>query len=97
MAIRETILHRLHEALPSLRERYAIDTLSLFGSVARGDDGPDSDVDLAVSFRETPDLWAFIDLKDDLAAIVGRRVDLVSRRALKTHVLKRVLAEEIRL
>lgn len=97
MAARETVLERLRAALPSLRERYAIDSLSLFGSVARGDDGPDSDVDLTVSFRETPDLWAFIDLKDDLAAIVGRRVDLVSRRALKSRVLQRVVGEEIRL
>ena len=66
-----------------------------FGSVARGDDRPDSDIDLLVEFLPN----AKIDLVDhaglmlDLAQLLGRKVDLVSKRGLKPLIRDAVLAE----
>jgi len=65
--------------------RWKIVEFSLFGSVLRDDFGPDSDVDVLVSFA--PDArWSLFDhvaMEDELTAVIGRKVDLVSRRAIE--------------
>jgi len=65
--------------------RWDISMLALFGSVLRPDFRPDSDVDVLVSFA--PDAqWTLLDcvrMEQELAGIFGRRVDLVSRRAIE--------------
>lgn len=66
-------------------KRWQIKELALFGSVLRDDFRPDSDVDLLVTFA--PDHpWSLLDhvtMQDELAEILGREVDLVSRRAIE--------------
>jgi predicted nucleotidyltransferase len=75
-------------------ERYGVVRLDVFGSVGRGDARPDSDVDLLCSLAPDKRLgWAIEDLTSDLAALFGRPVDLVSRRALNQRIRNRVLAE----
>jgi predicted nucleotidyltransferase len=65
--------------------RWKVTELALFGSVLRGDFGPDSDVDVLVSFA--PDAhWSLFDLvtmQDELRAIFGREVDLLQRVAVE--------------
>lgn len=65
--------------------RWKVTELALFGSILRGDFGPDSDVDVLVSFA--PDArWSLLDLvrmQDELKAILGREVDLVERVAVE--------------
>jgi predicted nucleotidyltransferase len=65
--------------------RWQVTELALFGSALRGDFRPDSDVDVLVSFA--PDahwgLFALVQMQDELEAILGREVDLVSRRAVE--------------
>ncbi|MEQ1618868.1 MAG: nucleotidyltransferase family protein [Terricaulis sp.] len=70
---RDQTLARLHEALPDLRRRYGVVRLGLFGSVARGEAAPESDVDLVAEFApgEAPGL-AFFDLEAELSALLGR-------------------------
>ena len=71
------------ERLRELCERYGIASLEVFGSVARGDAGPDSDIDLLFSLKPGMRLgWEIEDLTEGLSEILGRRVDLVSRRAI---------------
>jgi predicted nucleotidyltransferase len=85
-------LHR--DRLAELCRRYGIAELSVFGSVARGDDRPGSDVDLLYVLAPTARLgWEIVDLKDDLEEVLGRPVDLVPRSGLKRLVRDRVLAE----
>ncbi|MHB8800295.1 MAG: nucleotidyltransferase family protein [Thermoanaerobaculia bacterium] len=65
--------------------RWMIAELDVFGSVARGENGPDSDVDLLVTFLPGA-AWGLLDhvaMEDDLSALFGRRVDLVTRRAVE--------------
>jgi len=65
--------------------KWRIAELSLFGSVLREDFGPDSDVDVLVSFAPEAD-WGLLDhaaMEQELAAILGRDVDLLSRRAVE--------------
>ena len=64
--------------------------LRLFGSVARGDDRPDSDVDLLVDLRPGTGLLALARLQADLEAVLDARVDLVAPGDLKPNVRRRI-------
>jgi uncharacterized protein len=59
--------------------------LALFGSVLRDDFRPGSDVDVLVQFQDDADwsLWDVASMEEELSDIIGRRVDLVSRRAVE--------------
>ena len=86
---------RLSKELPILREKYGVESLSLFGSYVRGEERPDSDVDILVTFHDTPGLLRFIDLENHLAELLEKKVDLVSKNALKPAIGRRVLAEAV--
>jgi predicted nucleotidyltransferase len=73
--------------------RAGVRRLGVYGSVARGEAGPDSDVDVLVEFDQIPDLYEFAALRDRLAEILGRPVDLTTPQALKPRLRERVLHE----
>lgn len=82
--------------LDALCWRYGVARLEVFGSVARGTAGPDSDLDLLYELAPGSTLgWEIDDLQEELTVLFGRRVDLVSKRKLhrrlRTHVLAEVL------
>ncbi len=73
------------ESLAAFCGRWKIRRLELFGSVLREDFRPDSDIDLLVTFLPDAE-WSLFDhvrMTSELAAILGRRIDLVSRRAVE--------------
>ncbi len=80
--VRVQLLEQLRSVKPALLATYPIKDLALFGSVSRGDDRPDSDVDLLVEFAR-PVGMQFIRLAEELQALLGRKVDLVSRGGIK--------------
>lgn len=74
--------------------RYGVACLEVFGSVSRGEARPDSDVD--VLYELTPGArlgWDIENLADELSEVLGRPVDLVSRRALHHRLREAILAE----
>ena len=82
------------ERLREVCERYGVARLDVFGSLALGTAGPDSDIDLLYTLAPGARLgWAIEDLNDELARVLGRPVDLVSRRALNPRIRDHVLAE----
>jgi len=83
METTQAVKDRLRAELPTLRERYAVERLGICGSFVRGDHSAESDVDLLVTFTETPDLLEFVNLKRHLEEILGRDVDLGMPSALK--------------
>lgn len=75
-----------HADIEAFCRKWRITELSVFGSAARGELRPDSDLDALVSFEPDAD-WDLLDLlhvQDDLERIVGRRVDMVERCALES-------------
>ena len=78
-----------------LLTKYHVKQLALFGSRARGDARPNSDIDLLVDFEQNSkiDLFDFVALKLDLEKMLGVSVDLVEREGLKPRVRDSVLAE----
>src|SRR5215469_2611610 len=81
--------------LADLCRRYQVRELSLFGSAARGEMRPDSDIDLLVEFLPKADvgLVEHAGLMLDLERLLGRKVDLVSKNALKPRIRPYVLAD----
>lgn len=81
--------------LAVLCHRYQVRELSVFGSAARGEMHPDSDVDMLVEFQPEArvDLVDHAGLMLDLEKLLGRRVDLVSKRALKPLIRDSILED----
>ena len=88
-----------HQALTILEQhreelrRFGVKSLALFGSAARGEGGPESDLDILVEFSRPVGLFAFLRLQNRLAEIMGRQVDLVTPQALKPPLRERILQE----
>ena len=81
--------------LAGLCRRYYVRELSLFGSAARGEMRPDSDIDLLVEFLPNAEvgLVEHAGLMLDLEKLLGRKVDLVSKNALNPRIRPYVLAD----
>jgi predicted nucleotidyltransferase len=95
VAQKTDILAVLRTALPDLKRRWPIRSLAVFGSVARGEASEASDLDVLVEFSRSLSLSEFLALEDALSILAKRRVDLVTRAALKPHIGRRVLDEAV--
>jgi len=91
---RETVLKILSIHRQELTQM-GVKSLALFGSVARNEARPDSDVDLLVEFNQPVGLFALIDLKNYLENLLGCSVDLGTPRSLKPILQAQVLKEAI--
>ncbi len=83
---RQEIIERLSGRLDQIRQQFSVQRLALFGSAARDEAGPVSDVDVLVVFEGRASFDAFMDLKYYLEDLLGRRVDLVTDKALRPQV-----------
>lgn len=82
---------------PILQDRYSIKGIGIFGSYIHGLEHPASDLDILVTFSETPGLIEFIHLENFLSEELGCKVDLVLEEALKPKIGERVKKEVVRL
>jgi hypothetical protein len=92
---KEEVKKRIKEYLPFLRSKYNVKKLALFGSVARGDEAPKSDIDILVEFSSPIGFFEFIRLENFLSDLLQRKVDLVTRNALKPLIRESVLKDAI--
>ena len=90
----QQVLQRLVKDQKALRQ-YGVESLSLFGSVAREEAKETSDVDLLVTFDKPLGLFEFIDLKYHLQDLLGTRVDLVTKKGLHPQLRQKILKESI--
>lgn len=99
MTARRTItleeLRRQKDRIVALAERHGAHNLRVFGSVARGQANPESDVDLVVDFDRGRSLMDHGELMMDLEEVLGCRVDVVSERGLRDRFRARVLADAV--
>jgi len=78
--------------LAELCRKHDVRVLKLFGSVARGDDTPESDVDLLVEFEGQKSLFDLIGLEQELSEFLGRKVDLLTEPSISPYLRDRILA-----
>ena len=90
-----TFRQALQRNLPELKARYHVASLGLFGSHVRGEAGKRSDLDVLVEYDQAPSFFEFIDLEEHLSSLLGTKVDLVMKSALKPGIGERILAEVV--
>ena len=83
----------LRENKAALRRQYKVRDIAIFGSFAKGEQQGGSDIDLLVEFESPIGLFAFMDLEEHLQDLLGARVDLVTRKALKPNIGRSILEE----
>lgn len=89
----DQLVEKIKANLPVLKEKFHIETLEIFGSFLRGEEKEGSDLDLLVTFSETPGLFTFVKLENHLSDLLGVKVDLVMKDSLKPNIGERILAE----
>jgi predicted nucleotidyltransferase len=90
--INDLLKSKRHEIL-AIAARHGARNVRVFGSVARGEAGPESDLDILVEMEPGTSLMDHIALMQDLEDLLGRKVDVVSDKALHWYIRDRVLAE----
>lgn len=83
----------IQEKISPILRAYGIKKASVFGSVSRGDDRPDSDVDLLVELGRPMDLYAYIDLQDEIEKKLQKKVDIVTNKSLNKFMAPYILKE----
>ncbi len=89
----EHFIKVLRRRMPELKERYNVSSLGLFGSYVRRAKRQKRDLDLLVEFQEPPTLLTFLKLEHDLSDLLGVKVDLVMKDALRPAIARRILSE----
>jgi len=90
MSIKEEVLTYLKENKEYFKNKYAVKEIYLFGSVARGEDNENSDIDLMVEFENFVTFRHFIGLKELLEKKFKRKVDVATRDMIKPIAWKYV-------
>jgi uncharacterized protein len=86
---------RLRDDILRVARAHGASNVCVFGSRARGEAGDDSDLDLLVDLAEGRSLLDLIGIEQDLEDIVGRPVDVLTRRELSDYLRERVLSEAV--
>ena len=88
-------VRRRREEIERVARRYGARDVRIFGSVARGDDSPDSDLDVLVKFEAGRSLLDLVGIQQDLEELLGCRVDVVSEGGISPHLEGRILADAV--
>ncbi len=91
----EEIKEKINKNKRLLKEKYSVKSIGVFGSAVKNAVGKDSDIDILVEFFEVPDIFEFIELEGFLTNLLGAKVDLVTKRALKPLIKDAILNETV--
>ncbi len=96
MSVRQEVLKTLADEYPYLQEHFGIESLRLFGSVAREEDTEESDIDLLYVFRDGYSTYDnLFDLHEHLSALLPKRIELVSEEWSSTRFLSLALKNAV--
>ena len=85
----------LQEHKATLKAEFGVIEIGLFGSYIKGNQKKDSDVDILVDFEKAIDIFTYVYLKNHLSDLLGVKVDLVKKKALKPKIGERILSETV--
>ena len=93
----DAILQDRRMDILQIAARHGARTVRIFGSVARGEAGPGSDVDVLVNLNPGRSLLDIVAIKQDLEDLLGRKVDVVTEAAISPYIREHVLKEAVEL
>jgi len=76
---------------------YRPEKIGLFGSFARGEDDPESDIDILVKFKKTPTLLDLVRIHNELSLQIGKKIDLVTESSIKNKRLKSYIYKDLQI
>lgn len=87
----------LQSQKPYLAGEYGVTVIGVFGSYARGEQGPDSDIDILIELERPPriSLIGLVELEHNLSDLVGVKVDVSIKKNLRKRIGKRILSEVV--
>ena len=91
----EQLFHEKRDDIRSIAAKHGAYNIRIFGSTVRGESGPDSDIDFLIDVGPTTSSWFPAGLILDLEEILGRRVEVVTEKALNPYIRDHVLREAI--
>ena len=91
----EEIVKKISKYKEFLRQKYGVKDIGIFGSYVRGEVKKGSDLDIIVEFERSLGLLKFINLENYLSDLLGVKVDLVMKSALKPRIGKHILREVV--
>ncbi len=91
----EEIKQQLQVLKPTLKKRFKVETIDIFGSYARGDQTEKSDLDILVTYSEMVDFLLIASLRKYLRRKLHIKVDVVSKKFLNEHIRDQVLEEAV--
>ena len=94
-ALRSILPESLVAKVRELGTRHGVRNIRVFGSFARGDAGPESDLDLLVDYVPGSGGFAFVEFCDEVEDLLGRKVDVVTVRSLHPLIRDKVLAQAV--
>jgi hypothetical protein len=91
------IQRTLQSEKPHLREKFGVEVIGVFGSYVRGDQLPDSDVDILIELERPPriSLLGLVELEEYLSDALGVRADIALRKNLRKRIGKRISEEVV--
>jgi len=85
----------LKEHKDEVIRKYGVSEIGIFGSFVRGEQKKRSDIDVLVEYDEIPDLFEFINLERYLQRLLGKKIDLVRKEAIRPEIRERILREVV--
>ncbi|MCD4845778.1 MAG: nucleotidyltransferase family protein [Methanosarcinales archaeon] len=87
------IRQKIKDNKVDIERQFKVKEIGIFGSTVRGEEKTTSDVDILVEFDEPIGFFKFLELEEYLSELIGRDVDLVSKKALKPRIGEHILRE----
>jgi len=88
-------IEEIKEKILPILKKYDIKRAGIFGSVARGEEGSDSDIDILVEIKKRMSLLEFVRLKLEIEEAIGRKVDLGEYDTIKPIIKEQILKDEV--
>ena len=85
----------LQSLLPTLKKRFKVETIDIFGSYARGEQSEGGDVDILVTYSQMASFFTVYDLERYLGRKLGVKVDIISKKFLNPYIKNQVLQEAV--
>ena len=88
-------LRKEREHIKKIAQKHGAGNIRVFGSISRGEEGPDSDIDFLIDFEEDRSLFDLVGLKLELEEFLGHKVDLVTENAMHRLISSKVMKEAV--